>query len=203
MTGGRSWPAARAEAAFDAPTRAIHLALALLGIAALVSGQFADDYRDASHPGFSVHRWLGIGMGAALLVRFLWGFAGPRGLRFSQWLPVTKARFAIVLQDIALLRRLRLPEREAHEGLAGLVQAVGLLAFLWMAATGTVLFAYLESGVRATGWLHAVKEGHEGGQSVLLVYLSLHLGAVVVHSLAGRPIWRRMAFGALRKEAPR
>lgn len=36
MTGGRSWPAAGAEPAFDAPTRTIHLALAILGIAAVL-----------------------------------------------------------------------------------------------------------------------------------------------------------------------
>jgi len=203
MTGGRSCPTAGAEGAFDAPTRTIHLALAILGIAAVVSGQFAGDYRNAAHPGFAVHRWIGIGMGAALLARLLWGIAGPRDLRFSQWLPVNKARLSVAFQDIALLGRLQLPERETHEGLAGLVQTVGLLAFLWMAATGTILFAYLEPGARATGWLRAVKELHEGGQVVVLAYLALHLGAVVLHSLAGKPIWRRMAFGALRKEALR
>ena len=204
MTGGQAFPAAVGEQAeFDAPTRTIHLALALLGIAALVSGQFAHDYRDAVHPGFAVHRWIGIGMGAVLLARFLWGFAGPRALRFSQWLPVTKKRLSAVLQDIVLLRSLRLPERTPHEGLAGLVQALGLLAFLWMAVSGAILFAYLEPGARAMGWLRAVKEGHEGGQAVVLAYVGLHVGAVALHSLAKRPIWRRMAFGPARREAPR
>jgi cytochrome b len=203
MTGERSWPAAGAEAAFDAPTRTIHLALAILGIAAVLSGQFADDYRNATHIGFTVHRWIGIGMGAALLARVLWGIAGPRVSRFSKWLPVTRARLSLALQDIVLLGRLQLPERKGHEGLAGLVQAIGLLAFLWMAATGAILFAYLEPGARARGWLHALKDLHEGGQAVVLAYLGLHLGAVVLHSLAGKPIWRRMAFGARRREALR
>jgi cytochrome b len=203
MTGARPSSAAGATAVFDAPTRLIHLALALLGIAAVVSGQFAGDYRNAAHTGFTVHRWIGIGMGAALLARTLWGLAGPRAVRFSQWLPVTRARLSVALQDIVLLGRLQLQERESHEGLAGLVQTVGLLAFLWMAATGAILFAYIEPGARATGWLRAVKELHEGGQAVVLAYLVLHIGAVVVHVLTGRPIWRRMAFGTLRKEAPR
>ena len=133
MTGGRSWPAAGAEAAFDAPTRTIHLALAILGIAPVVSGHLADDYRNATHIGFTVHRRMGIGMGAALLARVLWGIAGPRVSRFSKWLPVIRARLSLAFQDIVLLGRLQLPERETHEGLAGLVQTVGLLAFQWMA----------------------------------------------------------------------
>ena len=105
---------------YDAATRLIHLLLALLGIAALVSGQFAGDYRRPVHTGFDIHRWIGIAMALVVAVRLV---------------------------------RLRLPMREGHEGLAGLIQAIGLGAFAWMACTG----------------------------------------AVLVHSLAGHPVWRRMA----------
>jgi len=203
MTGGRSCPATRVEGAFDAPTRAIHFALAAFGIAAVVSGQFAGDYRHPVHPGFSVHRWIGIGMGAALLARMLWGITGPVALRFSQWLPPSREKLSVAFQDVVLLARLQLPERDAHEGFAGLVQIAGLLAFLWMAITGAILFAFLDPGARTTGWLHAVKELHEGGQAAVLAYLALHVGAVVLHSLMGKPIWRRMAFGALRGNTER
>ena len=89
---------------------------------------------------------------------------------------------------------------EGHAGLAGLVQAIGLGAFLWMAVTGAVLFAYLDPGVRTRGWLRAVKELHEGGQVVVLTYLALHVGAVLAHAIAGRPLWRRMF--SLRRPAP-
>jgi hypothetical protein len=68
----------------------------------------------------------------------------------------------------------------------------GLAAFLWMAAGGAALFAYLEPGARATGWVRAVKELHEAGEPVVIAYLALHVGAVVAHSLAGHPVWRRI-----------
>jgi cytochrome b len=177
---------------YDAGTRLIHLALVLFGIAALVSGQFAGDYRRELHTGFDIHRWLGLGMALAVAARFAWGFAGPKEVRFASWLPVTRARLAVVGQDIADLARLRLPVHAGHEGLSGLVQAIGLAAFAWMAVTGAILFGYLEPGARAVGWLRATKELHESGQAVALAYIAVHIGAVLVHSIAGDPIWRRM-----------
>jgi cytochrome b len=178
---------------YDAATRLIHLLLALLGIAALISGQFAGDYRRAVHTGFDVHRWIGIAMAAVLAARIVWGLVGPTAVRFAAWLPVTPARLQLCVADIVELVRLRLPVREGHEGLAGFIQAIGLAAFLWMAASGALMFAFLEAGVRATGWLRTVKELHEGGQVVAIAYVVLHVGAVLVHSLAGHPVWKRMA----------
>lgn len=163
---------------YDAATRLIHLLLALLGIAALVSGQFADDYRRAIHTGFDVHRWIGIAMALVVAVRLMRG--------------VTLPRVGACVADLGDLARLRLPMREGHEGLAGLVQVIGLAAFAWMAASGTLMFIYLEPGVRAAGWMRAVKELHEGGQVVAIAYVVVHAGAVIAHSLAGHPVWRRM-----------
>jgi len=177
---------------YDAATRLIHLALVLFGIAALVSGQFAGDYRRELHTGFDIHRWIGLGMALSVAVRVAWGFVGPKEVRFAEWLPVTRARLTVVAEDLAALARLRLPVHAGHEGLSGLVQAIGLAAFAWMAVTGAILFGYLEPGARASGWMRAVKELHEGGQVVALAYITLHAGAVLVHSLAGDPVWRRM-----------
>ena len=177
---------------YDAVTRLIHAALVLLGIAALVSGQFAEDYRRELHTGFNIHRWIGLGMALAVALRLAWGFVGPQQVRFVTWVPLTRARLMVVAEDLAMLARLRLPVHEGHDGLSGLVQAIGLAAFAWMALTGAILFGYLEPATRATGWVRAVKELHEGGQVVALVYIGLHAGAVLVHWLAGDPVWRRM-----------
>jgi cytochrome b len=191
-----------AKPPYDATTRLIHLLLALFGVAALVSGQFAGDYRRAVHTGFDIHRWIGLGMALALAARLLWGFVGPKEVRFAAWLPVTRRRLALVGEDLAALARLRLPERAGHEGLAGLVQAVGLAAFAWMAVSGAILFAWLEPGARVTGWLSAVKELHEGGQVVAIAYVAVHAGAVLVHAMAGDPVWRRMLPAGERGEKP-
>jgi cytochrome b len=177
---------------YDAGTRLIHLALVLFGVAALISGQFADDYRRANHTGFDIHRWIGLGMALAIALRLLWGLFGPMEVRFASWLPVTRERLRAVGEDIAALLRFRLPVRAGHDGLAGLVQAIGLLGFAWMAITGALLFAWLQPGSRAAGIVSVVKELHEGGQAVVLAYIAIHAGAVLVHALAGDPIWKRM-----------
>ena len=152
---------------YDAGSRLIHLSLALLGIAAVTSGQFAGDYFNRPHLGFDLHRWLGLAAGCALLVRLVWGIAGPAAIRFSRWF-------------------------ETHERLAGAIQAIGLAAFAWMGVTGALLFAFLDPAVRSPDWLRAVKELHEGGEAVVLAYLALHIGATIAHAIAGRPVWRRM-----------
>ena len=93
-------------AQFDLTTRMIHLALVVFGLA------------------------------AALGLRLLWGLAGPRGVRFAEWVPYTGQQFRYVTEDLRSILRFRLPHRATHDGLAGLVQAFGLLSFAWMAATG-------------------------------------------------------------------
>jgi cytochrome b len=180
----------------DFATRLIHLALVVCGIAALISGQFAGDYRRPEHTGFSIHQWCGIIMAAAVALRWLWGFAGPSAQRFSTWFPLTRARLAAAWLDIITLARFTLPVRPQHQGLAGLVQAAGLCAFAWMAVTGTLMFIWLEPGARAVGGMRLIKQLHEGGQAVLWVYLALHVGAVILHALGGHHLWRRMFFVA-------
>jgi cytochrome b561 len=53
---------------------------------------------------------------------------------------------------------------------------------------------YLAPGTRATGWLHGVKEVHEVAQLVIPVYLGLHVGGALLHSVLGQDLWREMFF---------
>jgi cytochrome b len=171
---------------YDFPTRLIHFLLAALGVAALVSGQFAGDYRRPAHPGFDIHREIGLATAVAIALRLAWGLVTQGEARFSRWVPSTRERLRLA----------------GHAGLAGLVQALGLLAFLWMAATGSVLYMFLEAGARVSGWLGAVRELHEGGQAAVLTYLFLHVGAVIAHAIAGESLWRRIAPWPARRVPP-
>ena len=172
----------------------IHLGLICFGIAALLSGGLADDYKKMEHLGFTLHSWLGMGGAFFVFLRFLLGVAGPHDLRFAQWVPYSRERLIRVKEDIVGLLRLRLPERPTHQGLAGLVQTFGLLSFLLMALTGIFLYFSMEPGQKARGLVHDVKELHEAGQVFLLLFLSLHVGATIAHALAGRHLWRKIFF---------
>jgi cytochrome b561 len=77
-----------------------------------------------------------------------------------------------------------------HEGLSGLTQAFGLILLGWMGATGTGLF--LLNKDQQEMLFEVIEESHEVGEALIPLYLALHVGSVLVHSLAGKPIWQRM-----------
>jgi cytochrome b561 len=81
-----------------------------------------------------------------------------------------------------------------HVGLSGLVQTVGLGAFAWMALTGSLMFFCLTPGYKARGFLHLVKEMHEAVMWLIPIYLGIHVGAVLLHALAGDHRWQRTFF---------
>jgi len=178
----------------DGVTRVLHFALIVFGVAAWLSGDISEYEEGSASLGFILHSWLGIAASAAVGLRVIWGLVGPRGARFSSWVPVTRRRWRFALEDFGTLLRFRLPEREAYQGLAGVVQSFGLLVFAWSAATGSVLFFSLEPGVRPGAWLDLVKELHEVGETLIPPFLAVHVGATMVHALAGDTRWRRMLF---------
>ena len=184
----------RERGELDDLTRFIHLGLTVFGILAYVTGLWAGDYKRAYHLGFSVHKWLGISLSFFMFCRLWLGFYGSREAQFSQWVPYTRERVLMVLEDLVNLLRLKLPDRAVHQGLAGVVQTFGLAVFSWMALTGTLMFIFLEPGRKAGGALRFIKELHEAGLWLILIFLGIHVGAVTLHALAGNDLWRQAFF---------
>ena len=178
----------------DVFTRVIHLGMMIFGVLAWIVGDWAGDYEHAKHLGYTVHSWLGMGLALFVSLRLIYGLTGPKTFRFSHWVPYTKSRLIFVWEDILTLLRFRLPDRPAHQGLAGLVQTFGLLTFSWLALTGCLIFFYLKPGAEASGMVHYIKEVHEIGEGLIPLYLGLHVGAVILHALTGRHLWRKMIF---------
>jgi cytochrome b len=162
--------------------------MAIFGITAFLTGEFAEN--GAGSTGYFLHAWLGLSLAAFVLLRTARGFAGSGPLRFRGWSPFASRQWRLAWQDVNSLLKLQVPERGMHEGLSGLVQAFGLAIFGWMGMTGTVLFFLDKSN--DGGWMELVEELHEVGEAMIPVYLALHIGSVLLHSLAGRPIWQRM-----------
>jgi len=175
---------------YSYPTYAklIHLAMAFFGIFAFLSGELAED--GISSNGYIIHSYLGLSLASIMLIRVIIGFTSSQTLSFKAWSPFSKQQRQYAIEDFRALLSLKVPNRGLHEGLAGITQAFGLLIFIWMSVTGTTLFM-LGSGSDSNVFEY-VEEIHEVGESLIPFYLALHVGSVILHSLCGKPIWRKM-----------
>lgn len=178
----------------DGITIFLHAGLMVFGVLAWLTGEWAGDYKKLHHWGFSLHKHLGLGVAFFLILRIAYGLVGPDTARFSRWVPYTRDRLKLVWEDLCTLARLRLPDRPTHQGLAGLVETFGLAVFTWMAATGTYMYYFLRPGQKAGGAVRLIKELHEAGELLIPIFLGIHVGAVLLHALAGDHRWRKMLF---------
>jgi cytochrome b len=179
----------------DFPTLLMHAGITIFGLTAWMTGDWAGDYKRMSHPGFSLHKGIGICLAFFILARLLYGVLGPEQSRWGKLIPLDlKAWLASVVADLQGLLKLELPDRPRFWGLKGVVQLFGLLVFSWMALSGSLLYTYLEPGHRAHGFLRVIKEMHEVGNILIPIFLALHLTGVLLDALWGQKKWRRVIF---------
>jgi cytochrome b len=166
----------------------LHAGLAVFGISAYLTAELAEHASETS-PGYLVHAYLGLTLLAVMLMRMIVGAGSNRVMRFRGWFPFSRQQLQLAVDDMQNLVQFRLPHRDIHQGLAALVQSAGLLIFLWMAITGAGLFVL----ANAQGfWFEALEEMHELGEGLVPAFLILHIGAVVLHTIAGEPVWQKM-----------
>jgi cytochrome b561 len=173
---------------YPAYARLIHLGMAVFGIAAFLTGELAEDH--GASTGYLLHAYLGLSLAAFILIRVCMGFTRSTALSFKGSSPFSRVQWQYALEDFRALLKLQVPERDRHQGLAGLVQAFGLIVFAWMALTGAGLYI-LGNGAESE-LFEALEEVHEVGESLIPLYLVAHVGAVLLHSLGGHPVWKKM-----------
>lgn len=173
---------------YSIPAKITHMGLAIFGITAYLTAEAAEHSDDGF--GYQLHAYLGLTLMAFVLLRVIRGITGAADMRFSSWSPFSRAQWAQAINDVKNLLQLKMPERGMHEGLAGLVQTFGLIIFAWMGATGTALYFINES---SNGTLYEIfEETHEVGESLIPLFLLLHVGAVIAHTLMGKPNWKKV-----------
>lgn len=166
----------------------IHLGLAVFGITAYLTSEFADN--DVTSIGYLLHSYLGLSVAAIIILRLVVGVATQGTLSFKSWYPFSIKQWQLLLEDFRSLLSLKIPERDRHQGLSGITQAFGLFIFTWMSLTGIALFM-LGSSTESKVF-EFIEEVHEVGETLIPLYLFLHVGAVVLHMLCGKPIWKKM-----------
>ncbi len=110
----------------DLFTRIIHFGLVVFVLFSISTGGLADDYKKLQGFGYLIHGWIGIGAMFFLTLRIVYGILGPAAIRFTQWVPYRKDSMRLVWEDLKGLSKLRLPDQRHHQGLASLVEAIGL-----------------------------------------------------------------------------
>jgi cytochrome b len=164
---------------WDVPTRLFHWMLVFLVALAWVTGE-------AEGSLFVVHKLAGYGVAVLLVFRVIWGFAGSRHSRFSDFVRPWREVFAHI-KGILSLR----PARTlGHNPLGGWMALLLLLVLATQVGTG--LFASNDglggplAGAVSSGTAHAIAELHEGLSGALLGLIALHVVGVLVESLLTR-----------------
>jgi cytochrome b len=178
----------------DSFTIFLHFGLMLFGVSAWATGEWHECFKNLKQLGFPVHQMVSLGAVLFVSARLFHGFWGPDQDRFTAWAPYTPARLRLVFEDIRTLLTRKLPERPPRQGLAGLWEALGLMVFTWMSATGLGIFLILTAGYKTSGALHMMKELHKYAADLVPIYLAVHVSAVILHALAGDHRWRKMFF---------
>lgn len=183
---------------WDLPTRLFHIAFALCVIGAIVSVKLGNKWMDW-------HVRLGITALALLIFRVIWGIAGPRYARFSQFLcgPATVWRY---------IKAIRQPThaQPGHNPLGALSVIAMLLIIGIQAVTG--LFAndeILTQGPFAQFVSDATSSLmtslHSKNEPFVYLIIILHLLAILIYTLRGQNLVGPMLHGdvSLDKLPPR
>ena len=173
------------EYSYPTYAKVIHFGIVVFGITAFLTGELAE-----APSSYFIHAYLGLSLAAFMLLRIFVGFVPSSALSFKGWSPLSRLQWKLAVEDVKVLLMFSVPHRNKHLGLAGLTQAFGLNIFALMAVTGTGLF--LLAGPTETAMFEFLEEVHEIGELLIPLYLALHVGAVLLHTFSGNPIWKKM-----------
>lgn len=181
---------------YDPLLRLTHWWVALAILVLLATSQLAEffEHTASADAVWSVHIGAGYALAAGLLTRVLWGLVGPWSARWRDlWHPVAWRG----------MLRLRWPEpRFGHDAAASLGYLAAYSLMVLMVLTGLGLAAVefdagpLAGWLGGAEWLEDIFEGpHEFGYVALLIFIGLHLSALVWHRLRGERVAQSMVTG--------
>lgn len=166
--------------------------------------------------GGTVHVWIGWGVLALLILRFVWGFLGPDPARFSAFPPNPIAG----LKHLAALTRGKVREYPSHNpagalmvyALWGCLTLITLTGLVMTEGKSPITIAEEKAAVAAGDWSVLVKDGaeesdaegehlakeiHEVLGNLVLILAGLHVAGVGLESrVLRRNLVKPMLFGA-------
>jgi Ni/Fe-hydrogenase 1 B-type cytochrome subunit len=184
---------------YDGVLRLIHgwNGLAILALMMTVWASTLFEQGAAEHALWQAHVYIGFALVLGLVARVTWGIAGPATARFSDmWHP---RAWADAARHFSLHRQAGF----GHDPMASAAYLTVYVLLGIMAATGLSLAAIEHDMGPLTPWLgdsiwlkNAIKAPHEFIYNVLLVFVGVHLAALVWHEKRDRrPIAQAMVSG--------
>ena len=172
---------------WDLPTRLFHWCLAVAAIGLLVTGKIGGD-------AMVWHARLGYCVGALVMFRLAWGFAGGHWSRFASFPPSLSAIWRYArgrTEDV----------RPGHNPLGAVSVYAMLLLFAAQVASGLFSetkedFAGPLSALASNAQVHWLTGYHKiFGQWMLIALVLLHLGAIAYYLLRGKKLVSAMVHG--------
>lgn len=137
-----------------------------------------------------LHVWAGYIIGAALLIRILWGLVGTRHARFTDFVTSPKTAVQYVKDTLTLRAKRYL----GHNPAGGLMIVVMIISLAITVTSGIALYGAAEqAGPLAQSfagsgefWEDALEGLHEFFANFTLLLVAVHVAGVVVESLIHR-----------------
>jgi cytochrome b561 len=185
-------------------TRLLHLLVAAAIVLQLADSELMRVPRPGRTPtsteatAFTLHEYVGLASTAIIALFWLWILLRQEGSSLGVLFPwFSRQRLAIFRDDVVLhvrcAARLRLPDPERSNALSSAIQGAGLALVLVMAGTGTVGYALWAEGTAMTGLTHTIFEVHGTLANVVWGYVTVHVGAALLHELLGHRMLYQMS----------
>ncbi|KZN53811.1 hypothetical protein N474_19765 [Pseudoalteromonas luteoviolacea CPMOR-2] len=164
---------------WDLATRIYHWLQALLFILLVLSG----------FKGTGPHEPLGILLFTLIVWRLLWGVVGSESSRFGSFIKGPKTVIQYLLG--------RYPKKPGHNPAGGWM-AIAMIAALFIQCITGIIMAGLISPLEnllIKEHLNTIGRLHDAGARLLLVMVTMHVGAIIVYKLKAQPLVKAMFSG--------
>jgi len=146
---------------------------------------------------FEMHEIVGMTLFTVVVLHILWSTTksgGGLGRLFPYFGAGGCGKLVNELKQIPGWLGGKLHENAEDSVLAGAIHGLGMLLILAMGATGsTIFFGMDEVTGQVRGFVHDMKELHEGLGALVWIYLIGHVGMVVLHRLKGHDLLSRIS----------
>ncbi|WP_318153232.1 cytochrome b/b6 domain-containing protein [Erwinia aphidicola] len=173
----------------DAPFfRGLHILVALMILAQIINSNFTEREALDEQGLTSIITWMHVISGFSLIMLgalMLGWMLAQRGARYYfSWLHFD---FSDIAQDIATLKRLRLPE--AHSGgIAATIQGLGVLSLLGVALSGGIWFLL---NAAQNPLAHSVIHWHKNLTTFVEIYFFAHGAMGLLHIFLNSKLFQR------------